>query len=256
MSVLFEELMTLLLVFVRMSGILLTNPLFTRSNIPMRVRMTVILAISILLFPTLDSASVRGLSDVEYLASVFREVLTGVTVGMVFQLLYFLLIGVGDIIDFNIGLSMAKVFDPGTSIQMSISGSFISVLFVLYMFASDSHLELIKVFATTYKIIPLGAAEFKPELYMSMVDLFTGLFSLVLRLTIPFIVAQVTLEAALGTLMKIVPQIHVFVMNIQMKLVLGISLMFLFAAPISVFIDNCMSVLFSSYSNVLDVLAP
>lgn len=139
---------------------------------------------------------------------------------------------------------------------MSISGSFLSVFFVLYLFASDSHLELIKVFASTYRIVPLGAAELKPELFMFIVDLFTGLFSLVLRLAIPFIVAQITLEAALGILMKVVPQIHVFVMNIQMKVILGICLMFMFAAPISGFVDNCMTVLFSGYANTIEMLAP
>lgn len=85
MSILFEELLTLLLVFVRMSGMLLINPLFTRSNVPMQVRMTVILALSLLLSPALNSVSVMSLSDVEYVMSVFREVLTGVTIGMVFQ---------------------------------------------------------------------------------------------------------------------------------------------------------------------------
>ena len=77
-----------------------------------------------------------------------------------------------------------------------------------------------------------------------------------LRLAIPFIVAHISLEAALGILMKIVPQIHVFVLNIQMKLILGLCLMFLFAAPIAGFVDNCMSILFSSYSNALNVIAP
>jgi flagellar biosynthetic protein FliR len=255
-SILFGELLTLLLVFVRMSGIMLTNPLFTRSNIPMQLRMTIIFALSLLLSTAMDGVAISELSSVEYVMAVFREILTGITIGMVFQLFYYLLIGAGDIIDFNIGLSMSKVFDPGSNIQMSVSGSFLTAFFVLYIFASDSHLELIRVFASTYKIVPLGAAELKPELYLFIVDLFTGLFSLVLRLAIPFIVAHISLEAALGILMKIVPQIHVFVLNIQMKLILGLCLMFLFAAPIAGFVDNCMSILFSSYSNALNVIAP
>jgi flagellar biosynthetic protein FliR len=44
---------------------------------------------------------------------------------------------------------MAKVFDPGTSIQMSISGNIFSLLFVLFLFVTDSHLVLIRLFASS-----------------------------------------------------------------------------------------------------------
>ena len=86
MSILFGELLTLLLVFVRMSGIMLTNPLFTRSNIPMQLRMTIIFALSLLLSTAMDGVAISELSSVEYVMAVFREILTGITIGMVFQL--------------------------------------------------------------------------------------------------------------------------------------------------------------------------
>ncbi|MGI6578192.1 MAG: flagellar biosynthetic protein FliR [Eubacteriales bacterium] len=255
MSIIFDQLLCYLLIFVRMCGMLLTNPLFSRSNIPIQVRLIFVLTLSILIAPSLDSSSLSNFSDVDFVLAVLLEALTGIAIGMVFQLFYYMVLAIGDVIDFNLGLSMARVFDPGSNIQMSISGTLLSAFFVLYLFSTDSHLELIKVFASTYKIVPIGARAFATEFGSFFSDLFAGLFSFVLKLALPFIIAQFILEASMGILMKIVPQIHVFVMNIQMKLLLGLSLMFLLAAPVSGFLDKYISVLFSSFDSALKSIA-
>jgi flagellar biosynthetic protein FliR len=59
--------------------------------------------------------------------------------------------------DTHFGMSMAKVFDPGTSIQMSVSGTFLNILFLLYIFCTDSHLLLIRIFADSFQVLPAGA---------------------------------------------------------------------------------------------------
>ena len=77
MSILFGELLTLLLVFVRMSGIMLTNPLFTRSNIPMQLRMTIIFALSLLL-SSMDGVAISDYLVLNMLWLCFAD-LTGIT---------------------------------------------------------------------------------------------------------------------------------------------------------------------------------
>jgi flagellar biosynthetic protein FliR len=254
-SLVFEELTVFLLVFVRMSGMLLTNPLFRRSNVPVMFRMALILALSILIAPVVDGFHISGYSDVDYIFSVFMELMCGVALGFVFQLFYQMLLFAGDFIDYMIGLMMSKVFDPGSNIQMSISGSVLSILFVLYLFATNGHIEIIRICASSYHIIPLGALSFNLNIGIFFVELISGLFMLTVKVVLPFLVAQVTLEAAMGILMKLIPQIHVFVINIQFRLVLGLALLFIFAVPVSRFLDNYLAILFDSMRNVLRAAA-
>jgi len=254
-SLLFKDLAAMLLVFVRMCGMIAINPLFRRSNIPSMLRMAFILCLSILIAPAVDSSLLSSFTDVDYVLAIFMELLCGVAVGFVFQLFYYMLLFAGDFLDYSLGLSMSKVFDPGSSIQMSVSGTILSLLFVLYLFATNAHLELIRVFAASYQIVPVGAMTFNTNIGMFFIELFSGLFMLAVKVGLPFLVAQVTLEAAMGVLMKIIPQIHVFVLNIQMKLLLGLFLLFLFAAPISAFLDNYLGILFDSMRNALKAAA-
>jgi flagellar biosynthetic protein FliR len=84
-----------------------------------------------------------------------------------------------------------------------------------------------------------------------VMQLFVNTFSLVMRLTMPFIAADMVLEVAMGILMKLIPQINVFVVSMQLKILLGITLMFLFAAPISNFITNYTDGMLKAMEQVL-----
>ena len=59
-------------------------------------------------------------------------------------------------------------------------------------------------------------------------------------MALPFMAAEFVLELSMGVLMKLIPQIHVFVINIQFKLLLGILLLLAFANPIATFTDHYM----------------
>mgnify|MGYP000881317556 CR=1 FL=1 len=250
MNLNFHYLTVFLLVFARMSGMILLNPLFARRNVPNQVRMGLVLALTLLISPTLPRAPVAALSDIEVIFAIYKELFVGMLCGLVFQFFYYMLFFVGDMLDMQMGLSMAKVFDPGTSIQMSVTGNLLGIIFVLYIFVTDSHLLLIKLFASSYTIVPLGAAGLTANVGSFLISLFSSVFSLAVRLSLPFVVAAFTLEVSMGILMKLIPQIHVFVINIQMKLAMGILLLLLFAQPVASFLDNYMSVMFENIQRV------
>ncbi len=58
----------------------------------------------------------------------------------------------------------------------------------------------------------------------------------------------------MGVLMKLVPQIHVFVISVQFKILLGLLLMILFASPITAFLDNYMTLMFENMERALYTL--
>ena len=86
--------------------------------------------------------------------------------------------------------------------------------------------------------------------------LFTSVFSLALRLALPFLAAMFVAELSMGVLMKLVPQIHVFVISIQFKILMGMLLMLLFSVPLANFVDNYLIILFEEMEKALLVLAP
>ena len=158
----------------------------------------------------------------------------------------------GDLMDTVFGLSMAKVMDPVSSVQASTWGQMLNMLFVLYFFATGSHLVMIKLFAYSYEVVPVGAYMILlPRVTAYLLTLFHSVFILAAKLALPFAAAEFILEAAMGILMKLIPQIHVFVINLQTKIAAGILLMMLFAQPLGEFIDRYVVSLMEDMQKVL-----
>ncbi|MEG1777354.1 MAG: flagellar biosynthetic protein FliR [Angelakisella sp.] len=253
MTIQFDGLMTFLLVFVRMAAMLIFNPLLTRRNVPSRVTMALALCLTFMLAPNIVPAPEFTPFDTAF--AIFRELFVGFVCGFVFQIFYLLLFFVGDFIDMQFGLSMAKVFDPGTNIQASISGKLLNIMFALYFFATGSHLVMLKLFSSSYMILPAGAANMTLSSAKFIIEVFIAAFSLVIRLALPFVIAEFTVEIAMGVLMKLIPQIHVFVINMQIKVGLGLLLLILFAQPVSSFIDNYTILMLENMQRAIYALA-
>ncbi|MEG0838963.1 MAG: flagellar biosynthetic protein FliR [Hydrogenoanaerobacterium sp.] len=253
MNIEFGGITLFIMVFVRIAAMILLNPLLARKNVPQPVRMGFVLFLTLLIAPTLPN--VPSMSTFTMTLAMIREVFIGAVLGLVFQVFYYMLFFVGDFLDTEFGMSMAKVFDPGTNIQMSVSGNFLTVFLILYVFLTDSHLIMIQLFARSFVAIPPGTAILWSPIIEYGINLFIQVFSLAFRLLLPFAVAEFTLEVAMGVLMKIIPQIHIFVINFQLKLILGMTLLILCAPVIGSFLDNYIVVLLENMQRSLAIMS-
>ena len=143
----------------------------------------------------------------------------------------------------QLGLSMAKAFDPATNIQFSMTGKILTIMFVFFFFASDAHLLIIKIFAESFKIVPLGCEGLSLAVTEHILNLFISVFTLAFKLALPFVIAEFTIEAALGILMRVIPQIHVFVVSMQLRIIVGIILMIAFAPAIASFLNKYLALM-------------
>lgn len=252
-DIVFSGLLVYLLVFARLAGMILFNPLLSRNNVPRQVRTGLTLFMALLLAPLQPAeivAAANAMSGIGYAFTVVRELAIGMVFGYVFQIFYYFLFFAGDIIDTDIGVSMAKTFDPNTSIQAGFNSQLLTILFSLYVFVSNSHLALLQIFADTFTAIPAGSFTLSVSLLDFLISMVSQVFLIALRLAAPFMVAEVVLQMCLGILMKFVPQITVFIINFQLKILLGLLMLYVFAYFIGNFIDSYIVDMFSALRSV------
>ncbi len=245
-EIVFEGLLVYLLVFARLAGMILLNPVFSRNNLPQMARMGLILSLTFLIAPLQPLESTASLAGLELVFSIFREVFVGAVYGYIFLLFYYFLYYAGEISDSDIGLAMAKVFDSESQIQVAFSGQIVTIFFVTYLFATGSHLALFRMYADSFSYIPPGASTLTLGISSLIIELFVSVFLLAIRLVAPIMVAEFVLQVCMGILMKFIPQITIFVINFQLRILLGVLLIFLFAPFIGQFIDDYLTVLFDS----------
>ena len=160
----------------------------------------------------------------------------------------------GDIMDTQAGLGMAKVFDPESNIQMSVMGSFVSFMMYLYFFVTNAHLTYIKLFVMSFDIVPLGVGGFNSNLGIIIVEYFSVVLTLVMKIAMPIVVSQMILQFCVGVLMKSVPQIQIMVVNIQMKVGFGFLILYFVAVPMSNFIDKFMDIWLQTLEGVIPLI--
>lgn len=225
------------LVFCRIGGMMFFNPLLKR-NMPAKFRIGLVLALTLLVSPATPITAVDSLSGFALFFAMVKELFGGLCFGVLFSLYYYLLFAAGDIIDMGFGLSMAKAFDPATNIQMSLSGNLFQLLFAVYFFVTDCHLVFIRLICSTFDLVGIGGMSFGADIGNFICTQFVYAFGLVMHLALPFIAASFVLEITMGLLMKLIPQINVFSVHFQFKIILGLGLLFLFAVPTTDFIQS------------------
>lgn len=254
MNLAIDGLSAYILVFCRMGGMVFFNPLLARKNIPSQFNVALVLGITVLITPMLGWTPPANFTDFMFLWMMMKELFVGVACGFVFQIFYYLLLTAGDVVDMGFGLSMAKAFDPASNVQMSVSGNLFQMLFVVYFFATDSHLTFIKLMVSTYDLVGVGAVSFGADVGRFLFNLFSSTFMLVMQLAMPFIAASFILEISMGILMKLIPQINVFSIHFQFKIILGFILLFLFIGPTAQFIETYIRTMLISMQSLLGVI--
>ncbi len=252
----FEDLMNnyqaYLLVFARVLGIFAFNPLFSRRNVPTIVKVGSSIALTIIIGMSCVNGVKVEMDSTFILAIAFlKESIVGLILGFITQLFLSTLLVAGEVMDMQSGLGMATIYDPSSGVQMPLFGSIMTYMFVIYFFVTNSHLSYIKIFAISYQFIPIGFNGINANVAMIVVNYFGTILTLAMKLAMPMVVALLILEFCTGILMKAVPQIQVMQVNIQLKLLFGLFILFIIAGPLSEFIQKYMQMMIESLVGIL-----
>lgn len=205
-----------------MAGIIFFNPIFGRRNIPAIVKIGLSLGIALNITYQLDNVYVLDYTSVEMIVSMLKEFAVGIAMGFVMQLFLSVFYIGGELIDLQMGISMATLYDPTTNSQVSISGNLITTMYTLLFFITNSHITLLAVAISSYRAIPIGFGSVSNKIGLYIVDLFGHILVYAVQLALPIIVTEIIVEVAVGILMRVVPNINVFVINLQLKLLVGL----------------------------------
>lgn len=242
------------LILMRMSGFVLLNPILGRANIPMLVKSGFIFILTLAVYSFSMGEAFEIESTVEYAFLLMKEFAAGYVIGFIMQLFFFIVSFGGYIIDFQLGLSMATVYDPQNNAQIPVTGSLLQAYLILLFFAVDGHLALMKILLTSAEIVPYGGIIITQNLATRMIDIFLQCVEMGVKLALPFVAAEFLVEIGVGILNKVVPQISIFVINIQLKLIVGLGLMVILYSPISEYVEKIVTTMMKTAQGILTFL--
>lgn len=225
----YADLEYFLLIFTRITCFIFIVPFFSMNNTPRRTRVGLGLFLSLLIFVAVTPHEmVEYQTILEYAVIVLKEALTGLIIGFGVNLCNTIVSFAGRIIDMETGLSMATVMDPTTRESTSISGILYQYIITLMLIISGMYEYLLKALADTFTLIPINGAIFRTESMVETVISFMRDYIIIgFRICLPIFAVMIILNAILGILAKVSPQLNMFAVGIQIKVLVGVMVLFL-----------------------------
>lgn len=232
-----------LLILVRITSFLVTAPIFSMaSTTPQRVKIGFAVALSLLVFPLVPREEIIYETMWQYAAIIIKEAAVGVIIGFMANICVNILSFAGRIIDTEIGFAMVSQFDMSMRDQMSITGTLYTYFTLLLLIVTDMYQYVVRAIIDSYQVIPVNGVVLNPgRLLQLMLQYTTDCFVIGFRIVLPFFTVMLLLNVILGILAKVAPQMNMFVVGMQLKVLTGLVVMVLTAAllpSVSNFIFN------------------
>jgi flagellar biosynthetic protein FliR len=242
------------LIFMRISGFILLNPILGRRNIPNVVKGGMVMVFTLLIYSFSAAQVPEPVNSIEFAVLLIKEFAMGYVIGFVMDLFLMVITFAGSIIDFQMGLSMATIYDPQSNTQVAITGSLWNIYFILLFFAVDGHLALIKLLIESAEIVPYGQVVLGTKVAWALIEVFAQCIVLAVRFSFPIVAIEFITEIAVGILMKMIPQINVFVVNIQAKLIIGLLMLVFLFSPMSDFMGDVINQMLLTVQSMIRLL--
>lgn len=213
----------LLLIFIRMTSFFVIVPFLTVQGIPALVKIGLAGIISYLIFSVIDAENFLFPQNmVEFMGMAIGEVIVGLTLGFIVFLVFGGIRTAGQIIDLQMSLLMASVFDPQYGSPVTLVGQLYFQLALVYFFIINGHHSLLVALTGSYSIIPVGMHTLAETTVWGLMEIFFWTFLLAFQIALPVVVTILLVDITLGLISKTVPQLHVFMVGLPLKIGAGL----------------------------------
>ncbi|MFA5523332.1 MAG: flagellar biosynthetic protein FliR [Tissierellales bacterium] len=242
-----------LLVLVRMTGLFLITPIFSRDNIPNILKIGFSFFCSLILINVVE-VDISNISYYELILFSIKELLVGLMLGFTSYLFFTILYLAGQIIDMQIGFGMVNVFDPQQNLQVPIMGTFYFIICTLLFVIIDGHHILIEALVNSYNYIPIGQFKFSGDMVNHITRIVTQTFIISFKISGPVLAVIFLTDVLLGILAKTMPQMNVFIVGMPLKIFIGIATVIITLPLFIATLQNIFSNMTDEIYNLLRII--
>jgi len=250
MFAVWDDVLALLYTFLwpmtRISACLIATPIFSSMSVNTRLRVSLAMVLTILIYPLHDWPIVDVLSGAG-LVLFLEQVVIGVMMGLILQIVFAAVSAAGEFISLSMGLGFAMMVDPNSGVQTPVISQFLVVLATLVFVSIGGHLILLELLLDSFRLWPIG----EPQLEMAMVwDLLQWsalLFTGAAMIALPAMVVLLLANSAMGVVSRAAPSLNVFAVGFPLTLLMGIGVLIVLLPS---FMGNVQSLWFEAFQQI------
>jgi flagellar biosynthetic protein FliR len=214
------------LVLARTFGLFMGAPVFSGRGLPRRFRVALAVIVSVALLP---AAAGRPLPDGAYSvggAMVYEGIL-GLGIWLIVRMMLTAFQIAGGLISFQAGFAMAAAFDPISGTRSTVIQTLHLHLVTMLFLLVDGHHLLLRSLAASYEVIPAASGAVIADLTRTLFVTGTAMFEMGARIAGPVTGLLLLVNAVVGFLNRIMPQLSIFNIGFPMQVCMGLVALFL-----------------------------
>jgi len=214
-----------LLCSLRLSALLLMTPIWQAMNLPVRVRVLLVLTLAVSLVAGMRLSPVHAPTDLfALLKAGAGEVLVGGLMSFGIFVAFGAFSFAGNVLDLQIGFNIANIFDPLTRSHSPLIAALFGMVALALFFTMDAHHMLLRGLAYSLEQVPLGQMLELPGPAV-LARQFGTVFSLGLMLAAPPLFCLFLVEICLAVLSRNLPQLNIFLFSVPVKIAVGMAVL-------------------------------
>lgn len=212
------------LAFARIVAIMIQAPILGSKHFNTQVRIGTALALTMLAFPNLPvpddfPEEMRG-----FLLAILTQIVVGLCIGMVsFMTMAAAQFG-GEMLDIQMGLSVAASMDPSSGGASKLLNRLMFYIAMLLFLVVDGHHQFMIAIYRSFELIPLTYFRVSGALIEQLIRLTGEIFLIGIQIAAPALAALFITQVALGLLARVAPQMNVFMLSFPLNIAIGLML--------------------------------
>ena len=179
------------MILMRVSGFIMTAPFFSYSSVPMRIRAAMSVFMSLVVIQVTPVVDLTYSGVFGYSALVLKESMIGVVLGLMCSMCFY-----------------------------------INYLLMLMLVVTNMHYYIIRAIVDSFSYFNVGKAVFDTvSLKNIVVDFIANYFIIAVRIVLPVFCCMLLINVVLGVLAKAAPQMNMFVVGMQIKVLAGLAVL-------------------------------
>jgi flagellar biosynthetic protein FliR len=212
--------------FLRVAGLLMVAPVFGARMVSPRIRLALAIGITVVLVPSLPAVPSVAVISLAGFFTAMQEVVIGLSMGFVVQMIFDALVIGGQTVAMSMGLGFAMLIDPQRGVSVPVLSQFLIVLGLLIFLALNGHLEMLRVLAASFELLPVGTGVSREGLW-ALLAWGSGMFAGALTIALPAVVALLVVNIAFGVMSRAAPTLNLFAVGFPVSMLLGFLVLWL-----------------------------
>lgn len=236
-----------LLILARFVGFIMLAPVISRKEIPVLVKMSFVCLMTISFVGILHPSAPPA--DMSLVLSVSLNVVLGAIIGFAAQAIFATLSAAGDMMNMQMGLSAAVMFDQSTKSQSSIIGKFFTLFGSIIFLKMGGVFWLLHAFGRSFEIFGIYGTSIPLTQLIStdyLVLITSNILYMGLQIASPVLLATLGQDIILGIISKTAPQVNVFQLSFLFKPVMGVGILVIILPMLL----NVITDYFTTFANI------